>query len=222
MFSRRGLLSALAGAIPGLWLLKPKESKSCHALSRRSEILTMLGDSHYCVEDTNGTKKYYFCHLLHRTDGPAIEFCNGNREWLIYGEHHREDGPAIICEKDQHGKGKIEFWCKNDQYHRLDGPAVIDANGRREWWVDGKKHRIDGPAIETDYLQQWWVDGKCHRLNGPAIVRIDGAEYEEWWENGKHLKTIDKGEILVRHTTHYCGLGHNKKNFELLHSMRRS
>jgi hypothetical protein len=33
--------------------------------------------------------------LLHREDGPALEWNNGRKEWHINGLRHREDGPAI-------------------------------------------------------------------------------------------------------------------------------
>jgi hypothetical protein len=42
-----------------------------------------------------GTKKYYSHGLLHRIDGPAIEYINGTKEWYQNGELHRIDGPAI-------------------------------------------------------------------------------------------------------------------------------
>jgi len=42
-----------------------------------------------------GTKFYYINDLLHREDGPAVEFIDGEKRWYKNGEHHREDGPAI-------------------------------------------------------------------------------------------------------------------------------
>ncbi len=33
--------------------------------------------------------------LIHRTDGPAIEWNDGSKEWRINGKRHREDGPTI-------------------------------------------------------------------------------------------------------------------------------
>jgi hypothetical protein len=32
--------------------------------------------------------------ILHREDGPAIEWSDGSKEWYINGKLHREDGPA--------------------------------------------------------------------------------------------------------------------------------
>lgn len=35
------------------------------------------------------------CTILHREDGPAIEWKNGDKHWFINGNRHREDGAAI-------------------------------------------------------------------------------------------------------------------------------
>lgn len=44
----------------------------------------------------SGRKEWYQDDILHRDDGPAVEFASGRREWYQYGELHREDGPAVI------------------------------------------------------------------------------------------------------------------------------
>jgi hypothetical protein len=33
--------------------------------------------------------------ILHRLDGPAVEYTNGDKEWWVDGRCHRIDGPAI-------------------------------------------------------------------------------------------------------------------------------
>ena len=46
----------------------------------------------------NDTKFYYSDRkmtILHREDGPAIEYDNGGKSWWFNGKRHREDGPAI-------------------------------------------------------------------------------------------------------------------------------
>ena len=48
--------------------------------------------------------------IIHRDDGPAIEWADGATEWYKNNLHHREDGPA--CE-----------W----------------PNGDKEWWFQGKR-----------------------------------------------------------------------------------
>jgi hypothetical protein len=57
-----------------------------------------------------GTKRWYKDDLLHRDDGPAIEWDNGTK-----------------------------FWFKNNQLHREDGPAVECVSGDKSWYLNGKK-----------------------------------------------------------------------------------
>lgn len=59
--------------------------------------------------DNTGTIRYRNEQgLLHRTDGPAIEYADGTSAWYV-----------------------------NNQLHRTDGPAVERADGTREWWANG-------------------------------------------------------------------------------------
>jgi len=62
------------------------------------------------VVDSNGNKLWYKDDLLHREDGPAIEWANG-----------------------------LKYWYKNDKCHREDGPAFEGANGYKAWYYHGKK-----------------------------------------------------------------------------------
>lgn len=39
---------------------------------------------------------YYHDDLLHREDGPAVEWIDGYQEWYHHGKLHRLDGPAIV------------------------------------------------------------------------------------------------------------------------------
>jgi len=45
--------------------------------------------------------------LLHREDGPAIEWADGGKSWWLNGKRHREDGPAM------------------------------DLSNHKEWWING-------------------------------------------------------------------------------------
>jgi hypothetical protein len=47
------------------------------------------------IIDDRGNKFWYQNDLLHRTDGPAIEFASGAKSWYHNGLRHRTDGPAI-------------------------------------------------------------------------------------------------------------------------------
>lgn len=58
--------------------------------------------------DADGVKRY-IKGVLHREDGPAVEYPNGLKLWFVDGELHRTDGPAIECPNGVNGwflKGK--------------------------------------------------------------------------------------------------------------------
>ena len=97
--------------------------------------------SHYIMNyvETNsrGDKFYYLNALLHRDNGPAIEWTDGTKEWYKNGKLHREDGPA--CEFAAGSKS----WCKNGKLHREDGPAIEYANGGEEWWLNSKFYGVN-------------------------------------------------------------------------------
>ena len=45
-----------------------------------------------------GDKSYYKdpeMTILHRRDGPAVEYYDGVKSWVVNGKSHRLDGPAI-------------------------------------------------------------------------------------------------------------------------------
>jgi len=131
----------------------------------------------------HGAKAYYrnnneVAAVLHREDGPAVEYSEGIKEWWRNGQLHREDGPAIEQED-----GNKEWW-RDGQLHREDGPAVEHAEGDKEWYRDGQLHREDGPAVmHVDGYKEWYRDGLRHREDGPAVECADGTE--QWWLNGE-------------------------------------
>lgn len=57
-----------------------------------------------------GTKYWYFNGILHREDGPAVEWLNGDKEWYINGYRHRVDGPA-----KEWSYGKKEYWYNGER-----------------------------------------------------------------------------------------------------------
>lgn len=53
---------------------------------------------YYVVVDDFGTTRWYKdakCKVLHRENGPAIEYTTGDKFWYKNGDLHRTDGPAI-------------------------------------------------------------------------------------------------------------------------------
>ena len=81
-------------------------------------------------------------------------------------------------------------WFLNGEYHREGGPAIERFNGTKSWYLNGKLHREGGPAIEyADGERYWYLNGKRHREGGPAIEYPDGTK--EWYLNGKKFSFED-------------------------------
>lgn len=107
------------------------------------------------ISPLTGTRRYYnTAQLLHREDGPAIEWPNGSKEWYQNGVRHREGGPA-----SEYRDGTHKWW-QNGKLHREDGPAIVRTDGYREWWQNDQRHRIDGPAVVgPNGLRLWCLYG---------------------------------------------------------------
>lgn len=71
---------------------------------------------------------YFENDLLHREDGPAIEFNKGLKYWLNNGKIHRDDGPAILNVKTSKYN---EYWLNNER-------ATADEikNIKRNYWIN--------------------------------------------------------------------------------------
>jgi hypothetical protein len=90
----------------------------------------------YIKINEDGDKTYWKnkeMTILHREDGPAIEWVYGDKLWYINGEPHREDGPAI-----EHSNG-AKNWYKHGNPHREDGPAVEYPSGNKKWYLNGER-----------------------------------------------------------------------------------
>ena len=69
-------------------------------------------ETQYIRKDHSGTFYYKDKNMtiLHREDGPAIEWASGSKEWYLNGKPHR-----------------------------VNGPAVEYANGAKYWFLNGKE-----------------------------------------------------------------------------------
>jgi ribosomal protein L21E len=86
-----------------------------------------------------------------------------------------------VCETDANG---TKEWYLNGQLHREDGPAVECANGKKYWYLNGQRHREDGPAVEcANGHKSWHLNGQRHREDGPAVECANGTK--EWYLNGQ-------------------------------------
>ena len=92
--------------------------------------------------------------IIHREDGPAVEYANGNKYWYLNGKYHREYGPAV-----EKSNGDKE-WYLNGELHREGGPAVEYASGDKYWYLNGEHHREYGPAVEkSNGDKEWYLNG---------------------------------------------------------------
>lgn len=76
----------------------------------------------------------------------------------------------------QCSKSFIKVFDERGFRYCIDGLAVEQADGGKEWRVNGKRHRDEDLAVECiDGLMEWWVNGECHCLDGPTIEQADVA-----------------------------------------------
>ena len=53
--------------------------------------------------------------ILHREDGPAMEWADGDRLWYLNGKLHRMDGPAIVT-----NGGNKTYYVNGELIFRID------------------------------------------------------------------------------------------------------
>ncbi len=132
----------------------------------------------------NGNRPY---GILHRLDGPAVEYVDGTKEWYYYGLLHREDGPA----EDNADGSRI--WRQMGKLHRVGGPAVELRCGSKHWYQYGLKHRDGGPAEECrSGSKGWFQQGIRHRDDGPAIIFPGGDKYWYLFD-----RCLDEKEVIL-------------------------
>ena len=85
----------------------------------------------YTVRVYDDRTEWHLDGVLHREDGPAIEWADGGKSWWINGKQHRDNGPAV-----EDDNGHMEWWI-NGLCHREDGPAIEYKNGTKKWFLDG-------------------------------------------------------------------------------------
>ena len=76
----------------------------------------------YIKTTPQGTKLYYKDKektILHREDGPAVEYYDGDKDWYFNGKLHRIDGPAVEIVNG------TSVWIINDEYI-----FQVDNNGK--------------------------------------------------------------------------------------------
>ncbi|SRR6266404_1876125 len=80
--------------------------------------------------------------ILHREDGPALEYVNGNK-----------------------------YWYKKNKLHRLDGPACEYSNGDGKWYIEGEPY-TETEFIKKMSKQVDSCDGKVVIIDGKEYKLI--------------------------------------------------
>ena len=96
--------------------------------------------------DKYGVKRYYVNNVLHREDGPAVEYPNSSKYWYKNGKRHREIGPAV---ETFYGDKQ---WYKNGKVHRDDGPAIEYVYGDKEWYLNDVCY-----GYNNDFTNESWI-----------------------------------------------------------------
>ena len=147
--------------------------------------------------------------LIHRTDGPAVEYADGDTAWYInnkkmseeqFNQWRAKNNPIKESRSEnikQLASMEVPYKVDNDgteTYKTKDGYRVESAVGNIFWFNNnGERHRVDGPAVEfVDGSKYWYVNNKQHRIDGPAYIGANGTKI--WYVNGKEMRenTFDK------------------------------
>ena len=132
----------------------------------------------------NGEYKMYYkdpnLRIVHRVDGPAIEYADGSEAWYLNNQLHRVGGPAITLsltsnkpfytmEIALHAGDKA--WYQNNYLHRTDGPAVERHNGQKLWYINGNKL---SPKEIKEHKQKIALDKRVETDEDNAIGGVWG------------------------------------------------
>jgi hypothetical protein len=111
--------------------------------------------------DGFNTKRWFLNNILHREDGPAVEYADGGKVWYLNDRLHREDGPAA-----EYANGD-KFWYLNGKLHREDGSAIEYPDGGKEWYLHGER-----------YTEEEFNKKMNKNTCSGKIVEIDGIKYK--------------------------------------------
>jgi hypothetical protein len=140
----------------------------------------------------------------------TVEVCDGSTRWYKEGTGilHREDGPAIEWSDGS------KYWQKEGLLHREDGPAIEWANGDKTWYLKGKPYTEEKYNEEMNLTLPLPSDGENTFSNLDKIIKDYGIKYI-FIESGdaairSKLKEIgDKtltGLILKNKENYWCEL----------------
>ena len=156
----------------------------------------------YSINPSRKTKEWFFVKTK--------DFFGYTKKHFLY---HKKNAPALHSED-------AKVWYKHGVLHRENLPSIEYADGRKEWFFEGKKYHeiqeetemitISGDKINSvndmpavvykNGTKMWYEDGKIHRDNDlPAIIYSNGDQ--EWWRKGQRHR--DFGPAVIYGDNHY-------------------
>ena len=131
--------------------------------------------------DTCGDIYYYKkgTDILHREDGPAVEYADGSKMWYFNGNRHREDGPAII-----HHSGHSEWWVEGNPLTKV---QWLNRN------KEGSDYQVGGSHYAIQYIQPWdYMEACMSEEEFKGYLRGNVIKYVSRYDKKGGLQDIDK------------------------------
>ena len=112
--------------------------------------------------------------MLHREDGPAVEYKNGDYEYFRKELLHNDKGPArCITKITVNGKKQVVFQhFVNGKLHNEHGPSVYGDGVPDEYYLKGKHYKYQY-LYETDLASL-----KEEKVCEDKIITIDGQDFK--------------------------------------------
>jgi hypothetical protein len=94
---------------------------------------------YYVKSDKSGTVWYKdcACKILHRENGPAVEYATGEQRWYLNGKLHREGGPAAV-----HANGDKSWYLDGHELTEAEFNARTASCAGKVVEIDGKKYKL--------------------------------------------------------------------------------
>jgi len=89
-----------------------------------------------------------------------VRVYSDHTEWCLNGVLHRENGPAI-----EFSTGS-KFWYKEGKRHRVNGPAIEFVDGEKRWYIEDQEYTEEEFNKKIREMNQPSYDGKIVEIEG--------------------------------------------------------
>lgn len=150
----------------------------------------------------SGTKEWHLNKvnkILHRTDGPAVEWETGTKSWYQHGKRHRLDGPAI-----EWSDGTVAFW--------VDGYRLETVHEWAAWVLRFQCRRVTPDAVEQIVKECLQKKNQGDHLIAMKLLRtesLDGGRIVEYYTDGitHHTYPNSRRRCWYKNENYHCEFG---------------